>query len=166
MSAPTPKLFQPTQLGNLALNHRIVMAPLTRYRGRDDHVHNIPLAKEYYTQRASHPGTLLITEATFIAAKAGGYTNVPGLWNDEQLAAWKIVRLSKLPCLRSRLIKTAIDYRFCSRSWKLYLCSALGSWSRCKRRSAESRRLVFLLRLCLRCSAHRPSQSTTPPHYG
>ncbi|KAK3067596.1 hypothetical protein LTR53_015452 [Teratosphaeriaceae sp. CCFEE 6253] len=44
--------------------------------------------KEYYQQRASVPGTLLVTEATFIAPEAGGYNNVPGIWNDEQVEAW------------------------------------------------------------------------------
>ena len=38
------------------------------------------------------PGTLLITEATFIAQEAGGYRNVPGIWSEEQIAAWKKVR--------------------------------------------------------------------------
>ncbi|KAF7377291.1 putative inactive dehydrogenase EasA [Mycena sanguinolenta] len=45
--------------------------------------------REYYTQRASVPGTLLITEATFIAPKAGGIPNAPGIWSEEQIAAWK-----------------------------------------------------------------------------
>lgn len=35
------------------------------------------------------PGTLLITEATFITAKAGGYANVPGIYSQKQIAAWK-----------------------------------------------------------------------------
>lgn len=30
------------------------------------------VAAEYYAQRASYPGTLIVTEATFISAKAGG----------------------------------------------------------------------------------------------
>ncbi|EMD32351.1 hypothetical protein CERSUDRAFT_99444 [Gelatoporia subvermispora B] len=37
------------------------------------------------------PSALLISEGTFIAAKAGGYTNAPGLCTDEQLAAWRKV---------------------------------------------------------------------------
>jgi 2,4-dienoyl-CoA reductase-like NADH-dependent reductase (Old Yellow Enzyme family) len=36
-------------------------------------------------------GTLIITEATFIAQKAGGYSNVPGIWSDEQIDSWKEV---------------------------------------------------------------------------
>lgn len=88
MSAP--KLFQPIQVGAAQLKHRVVLAPLTRQRGTSDHIPG-PLAKAYYTQRATAPGTLLITEATFIAHKAGIYVNVPGIWNDEQIAAWKKV---------------------------------------------------------------------------
>lgn len=77
VSEPNSQLFQPIQVGNVALLHRIVLAPLTRNRGTNAHVPG-PLAAEYYAQRASVPGTLLISEATLIAPKAGGYPNVPG----------------------------------------------------------------------------------------
>jgi NADPH2 dehydrogenase len=40
-------------------------------------------------QRASVPGTLIITEATFISPRASGYPNVPGIYNADQVAAWK-----------------------------------------------------------------------------
>ncbi|KAI7362303.1 hypothetical protein KC354_g7395 [Hortaea werneckii] len=46
-------------------------------------------AKKYYEQRASVPGTFIITEATFISPQAGGYNNVPGIWNDDQINAWR-----------------------------------------------------------------------------
>lgn len=84
------RLFQPLKLGHVELNHRIIMAPLTRFRADDQ---NVPLGivKDYYAQRASVPGTLLITEATFISPQASGYNNVPGIWNDAQLTAWKEV---------------------------------------------------------------------------
>ena len=90
MSA-TPKLFSPIKVGDVTLQHRVAMAPLTRFRADSAHVHG-DLAVEYYKQRGSTPGTLLITEATFISQKAGGYGNVPGIWNDKQVAAWKRVR--------------------------------------------------------------------------
>lgn len=87
------KLFAPFKLGDIALKHRIVLCPLTRIRSTaTTHVPQLPVMKEYYTQRASAPGTLLITEATFIAAKAGGMKNVPGIWSSEQIKAWKEVR--------------------------------------------------------------------------
>ncbi|KAI0316389.1 hypothetical protein OF83DRAFT_1060438, partial [Amylostereum chailletii] len=86
------KLFQPFQLGALPLQHRVVLAPLTRNRA--DRVH-VPAAQmiEHYAQRASTPGTLLITEATFIAQRAAGMgpflASTPGIYNEEQIAAWK-----------------------------------------------------------------------------
>ncbi|KAH9055017.1 hypothetical protein EDB87DRAFT_1834488 [Lactarius vividus] len=85
MSSP---LFQPLRVGTAHLQHRIVMAPLTRLRANKDHVHG-ELAKTYYAQRSSVPGTLIISEATFIAPQAAGYANVPGIWNDAQIAGWK-----------------------------------------------------------------------------
>ncbi|KAF5372381.1 hypothetical protein D9615_009310 [Tricholomella constricta] len=84
----SPKLFQPLQVGDMTLQHRVVMAPLTRFRADDKHV-PLPHVIDYYTQRASVPGTLLISEATFIAQRAGGYPNAPGIWSDTQIAAWK-----------------------------------------------------------------------------
>jgi NADPH2 dehydrogenase len=66
------------------------MAPLTRFRADKEHVHG-DLAVKYYAQRAEFPGTLLLTEATFIAAEAGGYDNIPGIWSDAQIQAWKKV---------------------------------------------------------------------------
>ena len=81
------KLFAPIKVGQCDLSHRIVLAPLTRFRADRD----VPCeqAITYYAQRASVPGTLLITEATFISTQAGGYANVPGIYNDEQIAAWR-----------------------------------------------------------------------------
>ena len=83
------QLFRPIQLGDTLLKHRVVLAPLTRFRADKDHVPLLPIVKEYYTQRASEPGTLLITEATFIHPRAGGYAHVPGIWSDAQIQAWK-----------------------------------------------------------------------------
>ncbi|KAF7872406.1 hypothetical protein EAF04_003327 [Stromatinia cepivora] len=88
MSSST--LFTPLKVGASELQHRIAMAPLTRFRADDNHV-PLPMVSDYYTQRASVPGTLLITEATFIAPQAGGYSHVPGIWSKDQITAWKKV---------------------------------------------------------------------------
>lgn len=86
----TPALFQPIRVGDLQLSHRIVLPPMTRLRASAQHVPT-DLMVEYYQQRASVPGTLLITEGTFPSAQAGGVINVPGIWNKEQIAGWKKV---------------------------------------------------------------------------
>ncbi len=82
------KLFEPYQLGSLALSNRIVMAPLTRSRSSEEGI--VPsYAAEYYTQRAS--AGLIVAEATNISAQARGYAKTPGIWNDAQVEAWKPV---------------------------------------------------------------------------
>ncbi|ORY63802.1 hypothetical protein BCR35DRAFT_308758 [Leucosporidium creatinivorum] len=89
-SAPASNdaLFSPLQVGDITLGHRIVMAPLTRMRADAKHVLG-DISVDYYGQRAQVPGTLLITEATFIAPQATGYTHAPGIWSDDQVASWK-----------------------------------------------------------------------------
>ncbi|KAJ3258875.1 hypothetical protein HK103_003257 [Boothiomyces macroporosus] len=84
---PNSRLWQPLKVGNKTIKHRVGLAPLTRYRAPN----HIPQAfvAEYYKQRAS--GGLLVTEATFIAKEAGGYPFAPGIYNQEQVEAWKAV---------------------------------------------------------------------------
>ncbi|RDX42072.1 NADH:flavin oxidoreductase/NADH oxidase [Lentinus brumalis] len=88
--ASTPLLFQPIKVGDITLTHRIVLAPQTRYRADTAHVHT-GLGVEFYEQRASVPGTLLITEATYISAQASGQAYAPGIWNDAEISAWKTI---------------------------------------------------------------------------
>jgi NADPH2 dehydrogenase len=95
-TSPIPILFQPIRVGTANLQHRVVMAPMTRLRANAQHVHG-PLAVEYYKQRTSVPGTLAISEGTIIAPQAGGFKNVSALWNDEQIKGWLPVRLPVLP---------------------------------------------------------------------
>ncbi|OBT55811.1 hypothetical protein VE04_03254 [Pseudogymnoascus sp. 24MN13] len=86
----SPPLSSPMRIGNSELKHRVVMAPLTRYRADENHV-PLEMVVEYYAQRASVPGTLIITEATFIAPEAGGFSCAPGIYNDAQVQAWQKV---------------------------------------------------------------------------
>lgn len=90
MSSSVSALFQPIRIGVTDLQHRVVMAPLTRFRADKDHVHG-ELAKTYYEQRSSVPGSLIISEATLIAPQAAGFSNVPGIWSAAQIAGWKKV---------------------------------------------------------------------------
>ncbi|KAF9700256.1 hypothetical protein EKO04_001622 [Ascochyta lentis] len=87
---PGSKLFTPLCLGTIDLQHRIAMAPLTRLRANENHT-QLPLAVEYYIQRASVSGTLLIAEATLISPTHGGMSHGPGLWNDTHIAGWKAI---------------------------------------------------------------------------
>jgi NADPH2 dehydrogenase len=90
MANHSSKLFEPLQVGNITLKNRVAMAPLTRRRADSAHV-PLPFVKEYYAQRAVVPGTLLVSEATFISPRGGGSPEVPGIWTAEQVTAWREV---------------------------------------------------------------------------
>jgi N-ethylmaleimide reductase len=81
-------LFSPLNLGSIAMQNRMVMAPLTRNRAGKGGVPNALNAK-YYEQRAS--AGLIVTEATPISPMAHGYPALPGIYNDAQIAGWKLV---------------------------------------------------------------------------
>ena len=84
------KLFTPLDVGRMRLSHRIAMSPMTRFRIDDNHV-PLPMVTDHYAQRAAVPGTLLITEATLVSPRAGGFPNVPGIWNEAQITQWRQV---------------------------------------------------------------------------
>ncbi|KAI0487348.1 FMN-linked oxidoreductase [Xylaria cf. heliscus] len=85
------RLFKPLKIGNVEVKQRIGMAPLTRCRATSDRVPT-PLMKEYYGQRASVSGTLIITEGTLISPSvSGGFPHVPGIWSKDQIAAWRTI---------------------------------------------------------------------------
>lgn len=81
-------LFSPLQLGDLELRNRIFMAPMTRSRAGTDAVPT-PEMVEYYRQRAG--AGLIVTEGIAPSADGLGYCRTPGIYNPEQLAAWREV---------------------------------------------------------------------------
>ena len=81
-------LFDPLRVGNMELDNRIVMAPMTRSRANDEGIQP-PFASEYYGQRAS--AGLIITEATNISPMAKGYVRTPGIYTDDQVQSWRAV---------------------------------------------------------------------------
>lgn len=86
-----PLITDPLRIGSLELAHRVVMAPMTRLRSDEEHV-PLSMVSECYAQRASVPGTLLITAATFISHRSSGRdANEPGIYTSDQIAGWKEV---------------------------------------------------------------------------
>jgi NADPH2 dehydrogenase len=51
----------------------------------------LPFVKDYYAQRASTPGTLLISEAAVVSRLAGSITHMPEIWSDAHINSWKEV---------------------------------------------------------------------------
>ncbi|KAG8889799.1 hypothetical protein FRB98_002721, partial [Tulasnella sp. 332] len=72
-SASTPKLFTPLKVSDIMLQHRVMIAPLTRFSANDEHVpqDSVALREDW--------GRMLQT------------TNVPGIYTDDQIAGWRRV---------------------------------------------------------------------------
>jgi N-ethylmaleimide reductase len=79
-------LLKPLSLGAIALQNRLVMAPLTRMRAEAGDVSS-DLAVTYYSQRAS--AGLIITEASQICPLGKGYPGTPGIYSEDQMKAWQ-----------------------------------------------------------------------------
>ncbi|ORY88993.1 FMN-linked oxidoreductase [Leucosporidium creatinivorum] len=83
-------LFQPLKVGDITLQHRLVMAPMTRLRANEAGVLGDE-AVTYYSQRSATPGTLIISEGTYVSPESGGFPNGPAIYSPEQVAAFKKV---------------------------------------------------------------------------
>lgn len=84
----SPEILSVFQLGDLKLDNRVVLAPMTRARAGIERMSN-DLMAEYYSQRSG--AGLLITEATVVSKQGIGWSNSPGIYSDEQGEAWKKV---------------------------------------------------------------------------
>ena len=79
------RLLSAFNFNTLELNNRVVMAPMTRSRAFG----NIPndIMATYYALRAD--AGLIITEGVSPSKNGLGYPNIPAIYSNEQLAAWR-----------------------------------------------------------------------------
>ncbi len=82
------KLLQEFKIGNVNLQNRMAMAPMTRSRADKNGLVS-ELTVNYYRQRAS--AGLLLSEGINISLQAQGSPLTPGIYNQEQVDAWKKV---------------------------------------------------------------------------
>ncbi|EMG50353.1 hypothetical protein G210_4605 [Candida maltosa Xu316] len=92
------KVFQPIKVGNNTLSNRVVYCPTTRFRAApsktlEPNTRHVPsdLMVQYYSDRAQYPGTLLVTEATLVSPRSGGYEGCPKISTEEEVKSWKKV---------------------------------------------------------------------------
>ncbi len=85
---PTP-MFTPLKLRELIIPNRVVVAPMAQYLARD----GVPGDWHFmhYGARAIGGAGLVYAEMTCTSPEARITLGCPGLWNDEQEAAWKRV---------------------------------------------------------------------------
>jgi N-ethylmaleimide reductase len=81
-------LFTQIDVGPLSLKNRIAMAPMTRSRAALDGTPTAIMA-DYYAQRAG--AGLIVSEGVSISAEAQGFLNVPGIFTESHVAAWRNV---------------------------------------------------------------------------
>jgi 2,4-dienoyl-CoA reductase-like NADH-dependent reductase (Old Yellow Enzyme family) len=88
----TPKkLLSTYNLGNLTLNNRAVVAPMTRVSAEEDGRATDRMAK-YYASFAAGGFGLIIAEATYPDEEySQGIANQPGIANADHVSAWKQV---------------------------------------------------------------------------
>ena len=83
-----PFLLAPGTLGAVAIENRVVMAPMTRGRASADGSPS-GLMADHFAQRAT--AGLVITDGTMPTPHGVGYPGTPGLWTDEHAVAWREV---------------------------------------------------------------------------
>jgi N-ethylmaleimide reductase len=82
-------LARPITIGELELNNRVWMAPLTRCRSAMPDDTQTALHALYYAQRAS--AGLIVSEATQISQEGQGYAHTPGIFKDAHVEGWRLV---------------------------------------------------------------------------
>ncbi|ADJ42785.1 N-ethylmaleimide reductase [Amycolatopsis mediterranei S699] len=80
-------LLTPADLGGWRLPNRVVLAPTTRARVPG----GVPgdLQAAYYAQRAG--AGLIVAEGTWVSERAIGFSDVPGIYTEAQVAGWRRV---------------------------------------------------------------------------
>ena len=81
-------LFSSYRLGDLTLNNRMVMAPMTRNRASESGAPTAIMV-EYYQQRAT--AGLIVSESAPVSQQGVGYPHTPGLFDTEQSTGWSRV---------------------------------------------------------------------------
>ncbi|CAG9224884.1 N-ethylmaleimide reductase [Paraburkholderia caribensis] len=83
-------LFTPKQVGAFVLSHRIVLAPMTRLRTILPDEIPSPMMADFYGQRASEGGLVLI-EGVSISKVARSYLGAASFFHDGQIEGWKAI---------------------------------------------------------------------------
>jgi anthraniloyl-CoA monooxygenase len=84
---PVPPMFTPYRVRGLRLENRIVMSPMAMYSAKDGLPNDFHLV--HFGSRALGGAGLLFSEMTCVSPDARITPGCLGLWNEEQVSAWK-----------------------------------------------------------------------------
>lgn len=85
--SPPPPMFTPLRLRGLELANRVIVSPMAMYSAADGLAGDFHLV--HFGARAIGGAALLYTEMTCVSPDARITPGCAGLWNAEQMAAWK-----------------------------------------------------------------------------
>ncbi len=86
VNEPAPPMFAPFKLRGMDLANRIVVSPMATYSAVDGEPQDFHLV--HYGARAQGGAGLVYTEMTCVSAEGRITPGCPGLYSDEQAAAW------------------------------------------------------------------------------
>ncbi|WP_314241477.1 oxidoreductase [Streptomyces kutzneri] len=86
-SSAVPPMFRPYQLGGLLLRNRVVVPPTALHTARDGVPGDFDLV--HLSTQAIGGAGLVLAGMTAVTADGRATPGCPGLWNDEQEAAWR-----------------------------------------------------------------------------
>ena len=89
VNRPIPPMFAPYRLRGMELINRVVVSPMSMYSARDGLIGDFHFV--HYGARAQGGAGLVFTEMTDVAPEARITPGCAGIWNDEQMRAWKRV---------------------------------------------------------------------------
>ncbi|MFD4917510.1 FAD-dependent monooxygenase [Streptomyces virginiae] len=86
-SSPVPPMFRPFPLGGLLLRNRVVVPPTALHTARDGVPGDFDLV--HLSTQAIGGAGLVLAGMTAVSAAGRATPGCPGLWNEEQEAAWR-----------------------------------------------------------------------------
>jgi len=84
---PLPPMFTPISVRGVTLKNRVICSPMATYMAQDGLPNDFHLV--HLSARAMGGAAMVVTEMTCVSPEARITPGCPGMWNDEQMNAWK-----------------------------------------------------------------------------
>jgi anthraniloyl-CoA monooxygenase len=88
-SRSLPPMFTPISMRGVTLKNRVICSPMATYMAEDGLPNDFHLV--HLAARAMGGAAMVVTEMTCVSPEARITPGCPGMWNDEQMKAWKRV---------------------------------------------------------------------------
>ena len=86
---PRPPMFTPISVRGVTLKNRVICSPMATYMAQEGMPNDFHLV--HLSSRAMGGAAMVVTEMTCVSPDARITPGCPGMWNDQQMNAWKRV---------------------------------------------------------------------------